>query len=475
MAAPTLPICLIDDEQQLLESFFISLRLAGYTDIHKILGGRAALEALPNLDCALILLDLNMPDVPGLEILEWMQSERPDVQVVVVTGVDDAETAVRCMRAGAFDYLLKPVEPERLATTVQKALDHAVLLRQNLALRRKLFSGVLDQPEVFADILTMDPKMTAVFQYLEVIAPASDPVLITGETGTGKDLIARAVHQLSRRTGEYVSLNAAGLDDMIFTDTLFGHAKGAFTGAAEARRGLLGQARDGTLFLDEIGDLTLASQIKLLKVLQDRSYYPLGADQPRRSQTRFVAATNQDLNARQADGQFRRDLFFRLNTYHVHLPPLRERGDDVLLLAEHYLEQARAELNRPVEPLAPSLINLLRAYEFPGNIRELRAMLFDAVARGGLHVLHQRLEKLVTTASAPLSGEPCPPPRPIATLWGTTPTSLPTLEQAVQDLIQEALRCAHGNQSQAARLLGISRQALSKRLQRIRDQSTDPE
>jgi len=460
MPAPDYPIWVVDDEDQILETYVITLRMAGFSSIRKFNDGRLVLQQLPNIDCALILLDLNMPGVSGLDILDRLQAERPDIPVVVVTGVDDLETAVRCMRKGAFDYLLKPVEPERLSVAVSKALSHSIQTRQHVSLRQRLFTNRLEHPEAFAEIISEDQKMKSVFHYLEVIAPASDPVLITGETGTGKDLIAAALHRLSGRTGACVGLNVAGLDDTIFSDTLFGHVKGAFTNAADNRLGMVGQARNGSLFLDEIGDLPMSSQVKLLKLLQDREYYPLGSDRPMRSQTRFIAATNQDLEARMKSGLFRRDLFHRLNTYHVHLPPLRERGEDILLLAEHYLEHACSELKRPLERIGYGLISLLHAYKFPGNVRELRAMIFGAVAAGGLSELERQLRKRIEVV----------PPRAISPAEDRAESaqSLPTLEQAVHNLIQDAMRLADGNQAQAAKILGITRQSLHKRLKKTK-------
>jgi DNA-binding NtrC family response regulator len=368
---PKHPIYIVDDEKKLLESLFITLRTAGFDDVSTFSNGQDVLRLLPDLECALVLLDLYMPGVSGEQLLERIKAECPHVTVVVVTGVDETETAVRCMQAGAFDYLVKPVDPDRLIPTVRRALSHAVLVRQNYSLRQKLLSGQLDHPAFFAEIITANQQMQSIFRYLEVIAPASDPVLITGETGTGKDLTAKALHRASGRSGPCVCLNAAGLDDNMFADTLFGHVRGAFTDAASARTGLVEQARSGTLFLDEIGDLSLASQVKLLKLIQDREYYPLGADRPCRSKARIVLATNQDLEARQRQGLFRKDLFFRMNTYHVHLPPLRERPEDIALLAEHYLGKACAELNRQAEQIGTRLVAMLQAYAFPGNVREL--------------------------------------------------------------------------------------------------------
>ncbi|SDB04820.1 two component, sigma54 specific, transcriptional regulator, Fis family [Desulfonatronum thiosulfatophilum] len=453
------PIFIVDDEQRLLEGVNYTLRSAGYDDVATFNNGRDILSFLPDLECSLVLLDLYMPDVSGEEVLLRLREECPHVVVVVITGVDETETAVRCMKAGAFDYLVNPVEPEQLIATVRRALSHAVLIRQNFNLRQRLLTGKLDHPEAFAGIITANRKMNTIFQYLEVVAPASDPVLVTGETGTGKDLIVSALHQISGRDGPLVALNAAGLDDNIFADTLFGHVKGAFTDAAVARQGMVEQARNGTLFLDEIGDLTLSSQIKLLKLIQDREFYPLGADNPRQSRARIVLATNRNLEDEVRRNRFRKDLFYRINTYHVHLPPLRERPEDIPLLANYYLAQAAEEFKSSFRHIEPQLSNFLQAYNFPGNVRELRALIFNAVAHGGQEILIRSLSRLLKTSHPPVLQDN--PPSEKIMLF---PDPLPTMDQAIELLVREAMRRAHGNQAAAARMLGISRQAMHKRV-----------
>ncbi|GAB6057824.1 sigma-54-dependent transcriptional regulator [Desulfonatronum parangueonense] len=456
------PIFIVDDEQRLLEGVNYTLRSAGYEEITTFNNGREILSLLPDLECSLVLLDLYMPDISGEEVLLRLREECPHVVVVVITGVDETETAVRCMKAGAFDYLVKPVEPEQLVATVRRALSHAVLIRQNFSLRQRLLSGKLEHPEAFAGIITANRKMNAIFQYLEVVAPASDPVLITGETGTGKDLIATALHQVSGRSGPLVALNAAGLDDNIFADTLFGHVKGAFTDAAVPRQGMVEQARNGTLFLDEIGDLTMSSQIKLLKLIQDREFYPLGADKPCRSRARIVLATNRNLEVEVRRNRFRKDLFYRINTYHVHLPPLRERPEDIPLLADYYLSQAAEEFKSPFRHIEPRLRSFLQAYNFPGNVRELRALIFNAAAHGGQEVLIRRLSRLLKSPHVPAIEDNT---RSENTMQ--FPDPLPTMDQTIDLLVREAMRRAHGNQAAAARMLGISRQAMHKRVHQV--------
>lgn len=457
--SPPHSICIVDDEKRLLDSLSLTLRSSGFDHVQTFNTAETVLALLPELDFSLVLLDLFMPGISGEDLLKRLREECPHVVVVVVTGMDETETAVRCMQAGAFDYLVKPVDQERLIATVRRALSHALLIRQNVSLRQRLLTGSLDHPEAFARIITASRKLHSIFQYLEVVAPASDPVLVTGETGTGKDLIAAAIHAASGRTGAYVTLNAAGQDDNIFADTLFGHVKGAFTDARTPRLGLVEQAKNGTLFLDEIGDLSWSSQIKLLKLIQDREFYPLGADKPCRSRARIVLATNRDLQAGVHQEQFRKDLFYRINTYHVHLPALRERPEDIALLTRHYLELAAAEFMLPCPSPGPRISSLLQNYAFPGNVRELRALIFNSMARGGLSALEDTLSGLVRTTSPPVqSGPHSAPPGTVFS------DPLPTLDQISRELVQEALRRSRGNQAAAARMLGISRQAMHKRV-----------
>jgi DNA-binding NtrC family response regulator len=315
-------------------------------------------------------------------------------------------------------------------------------------------------------MVTQNPTMQALFRYVEAIARSPQPVLITGETGTGKELMARAVHRLAAPRGDFVAVNVAGLDDQVFSDTLFGHTRGAFTGADRPREGLITRAEEGTLFLDEIGDLAAVSQVKLLRLLQEGTYYPLGADRPRQSRARVVVATNRDVVQDVHAGRFRKDLYYRLRAHHVQIPPLRARRDDLPLLVTHYLTKAATAFCKPV-PTAPlPLYQLLNTYAFPGNVRELEAMVFDAVARhqGGSLAL-QAFKEAMEAGRRLLAGEQgSTPVLPSQGVWDAD--ALPTLQEAENALIAAALRHAAGNQGVAAGLLGVSRQALNKRLRR---------
>jgi two-component system, NtrC family, nitrogen regulation response regulator GlnG len=462
----TLPVLLVDDEPQLLHSVSVVLRSAGMTQVLTQSDSREVLPMLATQEVGVLVLDLTMPHLPGATLLEQIATDHPDVPVLVLTATNDLETAVQCMRAGAVDYLVKPVDHNRLVSAVKRALELRAWRAEVVSLSERLLSDTPYQRDAFAEIVTQNRAMGAIFRYLEAIAPSPQPVLISGETGTGKELIARALHRLSGRSGALVTVNVAGLDDTMFSDTLFGHGRGAFTGADRPRDGLIMRAAAGTLFLDEIGDLTLMSQVKLLRLLQDGSFYPLGTDRPVQSQARVVVATNCDVEGNVKAGTFRKDLYYRLRTHHVSLPPLRERLGDLPLLVQHFVEKAAQALDKPVPVVPRALFDLLKTYRFPGNVRELEALVFDAVARHQGTTLSLHSFKEATAGAPPLPENQPPADSGGSALAALFPDPLPTLTETEEALIAEALRRANGNQGVAAGLLGLSRQALNKRLTR---------
>jgi DNA-binding NtrC family response regulator len=470
---PPAPVLVVDDEEQTLAATDLVLRSEGITNVVTCRDSRLVPGKLAAGPWTAVLLDLSMPHRTGLELLPRIVQEHPDIPVIVVTANAELDTAVQCMREGAFDYLLKPVEDARLVSAVRHAVDMHQARGENERLARALQADALEHPEAFAAIVTTSTSMHGLFRYVEAIAATPLPVLVTGETGVGKELIARAVHALSGRTGTFVAVNAAGLDDTLFSDALFGHKRGGFTGADRDRPGLIEQAAGGTLFLDEIGDLTAASQVKLLRLLQEGRYYPIGSDVQKASDARVVVATNRDLAGMQEKGTFRRDLYYRLRSHHVHLPPLRRRREDLPLLVDHFLARAATLLGRPRPTPPKELAGLLGAYAFPGNVRELEGMIYDAVSRhrSGVLSLESFREKIGPEAAAAFgdgtgSVEPDAAggaPANGAICFGDT---LPTLPDVERLLIEEALRRADGNQTTAARLLGLSRRALNNRLRR---------
>jgi two-component system response regulator HydG len=454
------PVLLVDDEPAALKSYETHLLGEGITDVLSCSSGNEALRLLEERSASAVLLDLRLPGLPGQELLAKMSGRWPHLPVVVVTGVDDVETAVACMRNGAFDYLVKPVDPVRLLSALKRARELFELRRENRLLRDGLVGRGLRSPEAFADIVTADAGMQALFRYAEAVAETRRPVLICGETGVGKELMARAIHRLSGRAGEWVAVNLAGLDDGLFADTLFGHARGAFTGADRAREGLVERARGGTLFLDEIGDLSAASQIKLLRLVQEEEYYPLGADVPVKSTARLIVATNRDLKKLLAREAFRSDLYYRLLLHTVEVPPLRERRHDVPLLVRHFLAEGARELGRAEPAPPPELEPLLADYDFPGNVRELRSLVLDALSRAEDGVLPlDGFRRIVKSRPA------APGRRSAAGPTGLYESleRLPTLEDSEAMLIAAALKRAGGNRTLAAAMLGISRQTLHRR------------
>ncbi len=449
-------ILVVDDEPATLRACDLALRSGGLGPVSVCDDPHEALRLVQERAFALVLLDLSMPGISGEVVLERLRQDFPALPVIMITAYNDAETAMRCMRAGAFDYLTKPLDKDRLLTTVRRALDVRALMVENLRLRDQLLGNGDFDAQAFRSMVTQDEGMHAIFRYASTIAPSVEPVLITGETGVGKDLMAKAIHTLSGRAGRFVALNAAGLDEQMFSDVLFGHAKGAYTGAAGSRDGLLQKAAGGTIFLDEIGDVALPLQSRLLRVIESGEYYAGGSDRLLRSDARVVVATNRDVQELCTSGRMRRDLFYRLDVHHIHLPPLRERGGDIGLLAAVFAEAAAAALQRPVPDVPPEVIRLLQQHDWPGNIRELKAVMTDAVSWAGktlvIDGLHAKL-RLGQLAD-----------RPAQAGGGDDADGVLTIREAIEALVHRAMRQANGNQSQAARLLGISQPALSKRL-----------
>ena len=466
-------IMLVDDEPGLLRAASRALALDGLGPVLECADGHAALGLMEARAIGAMVIDLSMPGMGGQELLGRVRADYPDVPVIVMTGSGDLQVAVQCMQQGAVDYLAKPVPDERLCSAVRRALALRAQHAELVMLRDGLLRTRAGLQQRFPEILTQDAAMLGIFRYLEAIAASPSAVLVGGETGTGKELVARALHRLSRRPGPLVTVNVGALDDSMFSDTLFGHARGAYTNAVAARAGLVQSAADGTLFLDEIGELEQRSQVKLLRLLEDGSYEQLGSDQPRRSRARIVVATHRDLADDVAAGRFRKDLYYRLRTHVVGMPPLRERLGDLPLLVPHFLAQAAGEMGKPVPTEPPALYQLLRTHDFPGNLRELRDLCRDAVARHEGRVLSMRCFREHVDAAARAAGGTPPAHAPGAEgdeagadAW--LPYPLPTMAAADDALVREAMRRAGDNQGVAAHMLDISRQALNRRVLSLR-------
>ncbi len=460
-------ILIVDDEEQALLACQVSLTSAGFKEQILICPDPREVSGILRAEqIGVVVLDLRMPYLDGRQVLENINAECPDVPVIIATAVEEVSSAVECMRLGAFDYLTKPITRERLSTTVTKAVEHRAVLRENHILRSHLFSPDLKQPHHFAHILTECAQMKAVLKYAEAVAQSTYPVLILGETGTGKELLARGIHNSSGRTGPLVPVNIAGLDDTMVSDALFGHVRGAFTGAESARNGFIVTAEEGTLFLDEIGDLGPEAQTKLLRFLQEKTFYPLGSDEPKRSDVRIIAATNRDLGQLRDSGAFRADLYYRLTTHQMSIPPLRERIADIPMLVDHFLRTTALRQRKRVPRVPKEVFQVLGMYSFPGNVRELEAIIADAVSISqsghlSLATFEQRTG-FMRKDNGPSrqenhEGQPF-----------TWPAELPTLRELETKLIDEALRRADGNQTLAAKILGVSRQTLNSRLMRMK-------
>jgi DNA-binding NtrC family response regulator len=466
MKHPDFSILLADDEPSVCFSISAVLKVFGINNVMQCTESSQIMSMVKENDIEIILLDLIMPGIKGEQILEEIKKEHPEKIVIVVTGNDNLKTAVDCMKKGAFDYIVKPVDENLLIQSVNRAIDLQDLRRENENLSKYIKENSLNNPEAFSDIISNDDKIKGLFQYSEAISKSSQPVLITGETGTGKELFAKAIHTLSGRSGKFIAVNVSGLDSNMFSDSLFGHVKGAFTGALNIRKGLVEEAREGTLFLDEIGDLDAINQVKLLRLLQEHEYSPLGSDETKYTDAKVVVATHKDLKTLVNENSFRKDLYYRLHTHHIHLPPLKERKEDIPLLLDYYMGKAATELNKKKPSYPLELITHIKNYDFPGNIRELIAMVYDAVAGHrskmlSLDSFKNNIREKEQIENHSFCGSCCDSENIFSSL-----EKLPELKESSKMLIDEAMRRSDNNQSVASGILGISQQALSKRLKK---------
>jgi DNA-binding NtrC family response regulator len=371
-------ILVVDDEDIVRASCRRALG-NGERTVDTAASGTEALKKIDEGHYDVVLLDIKMPDVDGLEVLQRVKESHPEIEVVMVTGLSQIETAVRAMKLGAFDYVPKPFDPDELAVVVDRALEHRRLLQENVSLKSAVGSKYR-----FENIIGASPRMQEVFRLIAQCAPTNTTVLITGESGTGKELIARAIHYNSlRKDNPIVPVDCMSLSENLLESELFGHVKGAFTGAIAHKQGLFAAARGGTLFLDEIGNLSLSTQAKLLRVIQEREFRAVGDTRSQEADVRLIAATNKDLPAMVAAGTFRDDLFYRINIFPIHVPPLRERREDIPALAHHFLEACSRELGRKSAGFSDEAMNVLVNYGWPGNVRELENAVHRALILAG--------------------------------------------------------------------------------------------
>lgn len=456
-------ILVLDDDQNFLDSMRRLLVSNDFKDVVTLNKSDELLGVLEQREFAVLLIDWIMPGLGGEILLPVIIERYPDMPVIIMTGIDDARLIVGCIKQGAFDYLTKSIDSNRIISSIDKACQFNEITRQNRRLKRYLLGETLLTPEIFSGILTANPHMQAIFKIIETMSISSNPVMITGETGVGKELIARAIHRSSSVTGEFVALNVAGLDDQMFADTLFGHRKGAFTGAHESREGLIAKAQGGTLFLDEIGALGNDAQVKLLRLLQEREYYRLGSDILIKSDARIITASNADFNAVVSQGQFRRDLYHRLRSHHIHIPPLRERTEDIPALIDHYLQNSAVSMGRAVPSLTREARDALMAYQYPGNVRELINLLHNAVACNNSGSLTLG-DFPGISSSTPVGSQDFSIIQGKQFRINAAFPGFPSLDSVEKLLIGEALRLSSGNKSIAADLLGIARSTLHRKL-----------
>jgi two-component system response regulator HydG len=442
-------VLVIDDERSMVELLQADLALRGF----KVIGFTSAAEALaalPASDVQVVLTDLNMPGFNGLQLCERVVANRPDIPVVVMTAFGSMETAIAAIRAGAWDFVTKPVEMELLAVVLDRAIKHHNLQEEVRRLSDK--NPVADH---FEELTGSSPVMQKLFDQILRIAPTSANVLIIGESGTGKELVARAIHKNSSRSaGPFVAINCAAIPENLLESELFGHAKGAFTDARADRKGLFQQAQGGTILLDEIGDFPLGLQAKLLRAMEQRTVRPVGGDKEIPFDARILTATNRDLEAAVEEGRYREDFYFRINVIQLDLPPLRARGTDVLLIARRLLDSFAREMNKRVTDFLPSVAERLLNYDWPGNVRELRNVMERAVAL-------TEFEKLIVDDL----------PERIRNYRQSTfridtsnPAELQTLEAVEQQYIRRVMESVQGNRTEAARILGVDRKTLYRRL-----------
>jgi len=448
-------ILIADDETAITEALSDMLQMEGYkTSVAE--NGKKALELIHSEAYELVLVDLMLPDVTGLEILEEIKKEGLSTEVIIITGKGTIDTAVEAMKAGAYDYLTKPVEPNRLRSIIPRALEH-----QNLIQTNKQLQKTIEQLSGFEDMIGQHEKMVKVYQLIESVADTTANVFITGESGTGKELVARAIHRKSSRSeGPFVAVNCSALPGEILENELFGHEKGAFTGALNSKAGCFEMADGGTLFLDEIGDMPSNIQSKLLRALEERSFRRLGGSKEIKVDVRVIAATNRDVQKAMKEGTLREDLYFRLSVVDIELPPLRERMSDLNPLLEKFLLMFNEKNNKNVKGFSRECLDLFRKYQWPGNVRELKNLVERAVILCDSDTIELRhLPKHIFQFGTADDSESIQVGKP--------------LHEIEKQVIFKTLEQTGNNKTKAAQLLGISLKTLHNKLNKYYSEEAD--
>jgi len=451
-------VLIVDDDRSMCELIEADLTSRGIPSEWRT-SAEDAIRLVNEKPFDVVLTDLQMPGLNGLALCERIVANRPDIPVVVMTAFGSLQTAVAAIRVGAYDFVSKPVELDMLALTLERAIQHRSLSEQV-----RVLSDRVAQSNRFSKLLGESPVMQRLFDELRRVADTDASVLITGESGTGKELVAKALHEQSKRHARpFVAINCAALPETLLESELFGHKRGAFTDAISDKRGLFVQADGGTLFLDELGEFPLALQPKLLRALEGRTVRPVGSEQEQPFDVRLISATNRDLETAVEEKRFREDLYFRINVIQIKLPPLRSRGADVLLLAQHYLQEFAKASGKKIVGLSDATARKLMDYSWPGNVRELR----NAIERAVALTQFERLavddlpDKIRNYRGTHLE------------LAGDNPSELMTMEEVERRYIQHVLNVTHNNRTQTAQILGFDRKTLYRKLKQMGQDSAE--
>lgn len=456
-------ILIIDDEKSILDLLSVVFKKEGYR-VRATLSAKKALELLNKEEFGLILTDIKLPEMSGFEILKRVRESKPDIAVVMITAYGNVKQAVEALKAGAFDYVVKPFDVDELKIIVAKALEKKRLQEENILLRKEL-----KEKHSFETVIGKSKKIKQIYSMIEKIAGTDSTILVTGESGTGKELAARAIHSLSpREENRFVSINCGALPENLLESELFGHVEGAFTGAVADKVGLFEVAQRGTLFLDEVGEMAPWTQVKLLRTLQDKKIRRVGGTEEAAIDVRIIAATNQDLKKKIAEGKFREDLFYRLNVISFEMPPLRERKEDVPLFVNHFLKKYSMEIGKSMKRIAPDVMKLFESYPWPGNIRELENVIERTVA------IEDR--ETITLDSLPDELLTARKREETDLLFQKNFCLTSFLDEAAQSYIKQARLLSGGNLKKTASLLGISYRNLRYLIDKYKlktDQETD--
>ncbi|MFQ6121963.1 MAG: sigma-54-dependent transcriptional regulator [Dehalococcoidales bacterium] len=431
-------VLVVDDEAVIRESLRDWLTDAGY-QVFAAENGHQALEILEKERLGIVIADLVMPEMDGIELMRKAKKILPNVEVIIITAYGSVPTAIAAMREGAYDYIEKPFCPDRVELLIERIMEHRGLIEENLSLHRKL-----EERYRFENIIAKSPKMQRVIEMIKIVAKSNATVLITGDSGTGKELVARAIHSQSyRRDKPFIAVSCAALPESLLESELFGHEKGSFTGAYAQKKGKFESANKGTLFLDEIGEISANMQVHLLRVLEEKEFTRVGGNELIKVDVRVISATNKELKEAVANGGFREDLYYRLNVVTIELPLLRERREDIPLLANYFLKKFAEENQKEITGFSPDAVDLLLKYEWPGNVRELE----------------NAIERAVILAKGPLI-EVTDLPRDTLLTVGSSTAQGQTLKEVEKNHILKILTRSGGNYSQTARILGITRMSL---------------